>query len=53
MKKKGMKSHQNGGVTGRAPVAKGMSYPVTAKSPASDVRSPSAVHGDFAAPTNY
>lgn len=39
-------SKQNGGVTGYAPT-KSVMYPVTAKSPASDVRKPSAVHNDF------
>lgn len=47
MKNSGAK--QNGGVTGYAPV-KGVKYPVTAKSPASVVRKPSAVHSDFHSP---
>lgn len=37
---------QNGGVTGYAPTH-GVTYPVTAKSPESSVRKPSAVHSDF------
>lgn len=44
--KKSSGAKQNGGVTGYAPT-KGVTYPVTATSPASDVRKQSAVHGDF------
>lgn len=53
MAKKGKASgmKQNGGVTGYAPASKSIQYPVTATSPASDVRKPSAVHSDFKSAT--